>query len=359
MQAPPPRELCILRLSALGDVTHVVPVVRTLQRHWPATRITWIVGQAEQALLAGLEGVEFVVVDKRRGPRAWCDLRRALAGRRFDVLFHMQMSLRASLYSTAVRARIRVGFDRARAKDLQWLFTNRRISAVPRQHVLESFFEFPAALGLTRRELRWDIPIPEGDRAWAARIVTGPALVISPCSSFAYRNWLPDRYAAVARHAATRHGMQVVLSGGDSAIEREYARAIRAQADVPVTDLVGRTTLKQVLALLERATALVAPDSGPAHMATAVGTPVIGLYACTNPDRARPYLSAQWTVNRYPEALRAEYGLSVEEAPWGRRVRAPHAMARITVGEVTAVLDRLMSNGTPYSPGAGSSKQPA
>jgi heptosyltransferase I len=338
----PPRTLCILRLSALGDATHVVPVVRTLQRHWPETRITWIIGRLEHALLEGLEGVEFVVVDKREGFTAWRRLRRTLAGRRFDVLFHMQVSLRASLYSTAVRARLRVGFDRARARDLQWLFTNRRIAAVPRQHVLEGFFEFPAALGLGARELRWEIPVPAADRAWAAERVTGPTLVISPCSSFAYRNWLPERYAAVARHAVERHGLRVILSGGPTAIERRYAQIIRARAGVPVTDLVGRTSLKQVLALLERAIALVAPDSGPAHMATAVGTPVIGLYACTNPDRARPYLSARWVVNRYPEALRAEYGQTVEEAPWGRRVRAPHAMERITVADVTAMLDRLM-----------------
>ncbi|HHB11578.1 MAG TPA: lipopolysaccharide heptosyltransferase family protein, partial [Chromatiales bacterium] len=144
----PPETLCILRLSALGDVTHVVPVVRTLQRHWPATRLTWIVGRTEHALLEGLEGVEFVVVDKRAGLEAWRALRRRLRGRRFDVLFHMQTSLRASLYATAVRARLRVGFDRARARDLQWLFTNRRIAPKPRQHVLESFFEFPAVLGL-------------------------------------------------------------------------------------------------------------------------------------------------------------------------------------------------------------------
>ena len=341
----PPEMLCILRLSALGDVTHVVPVVRTLQRHWPATRLTWIVGRTEHALLEGLEGVEFVVVDKRAGLEAWRALRRRLRGRRFDVLFHMQTSLRASLYATAVRARLRVGFDRARARDLQWLFTNRRIAHKPRQHVLESFFEFPAVLGLEARELRWDIPIPEADRQWA-RTVTGaqrPTLVISPCSSFGYRNWLPERYAAVARHAVERHAMQVVLSGGPSAIEREYAEAIRRRAGVPVTDLVGRTSLKQALALLERATVLVAPDSGPAHMATAVGTPVIGLYASTNPDRARPYRSARWTVNRYPEALQAEFGLRVEDAPWGKRVRAPHAMARITVEDVTRRLDRLLA----------------
>ena len=341
----PPASLCLLRLSALGDVCHAVPIVRTIQQAWPKTAITWIIGKVEHRLLHGLEGVEFVVFDKARGARAYLDLRRQLRGRRFDALLHMQLSMRANLASACVRADVRIGFDRARARNLQWLFTNHTIAPRAREHVLDSFFGFTEALGIRERVLRWDIPIPAQAREYADSVLTAdkPVLVISPCSSMSYRNWHPAGYAAVADHAAA-HGMQVVLTGGTSPVEQRYAREIAALAKSRPLDLVGRTDLKQLLAILARATAIVAPDSGPAHMGTAVGVPVIGLYACTNPERARPYLSAAYAVNKYPEAVRWKYGRSVATLEWGTRVRDAHAMNLITVADVTAVLDRILAS---------------
>lgn len=346
--AAPPASLCILRLSALGDVCHTLPIVRTIQRAWPRTRLTWIIGRTEHALVGDVPGVEFIVHDKASGAAGYRALARRLRGRRFDALLHMQLSLRASLASLCPTSPIRLGFDRARARELQWLFTNRRIAARRREHVQDSFFGFTEALGIRERVLRWDIPIPAEAHAAAAALLGDdrPFLVISPCSNMSYRNWHAAGYAAVADHAAERHRLRVVLTGGASAVERDYARAIAAQARCRPLDLVGRTNLKELLAVLARATAVVAPDSGPAHMATAAGTPVIGLYACTNPDRARPYLSADYTVNKYPEAVAAKYNRTVDEVPWGTRVRDPGTMERITAADVTARLDGLMTRGT-------------
>jgi len=342
----PPDSLCILRLSAVGDISHTLPIVRTLQAAWPNTRLTWIIGRTEYGLVYDIPGIEFITFDKSKRWRSYAGIRRALRGRRFDVLLHMQMSLRASIASLAVAADVRLGFDRERAKDLQWLFTNARIAPGGRQHVIDSFFGFTEALGIAEHVLRWDIPVPEAARAFAAQALPGdrPTLVISPCSSMAYRNWNAAGYAAVADHAAEHHGMRVVLSGGPSAIEADYARAIAAAARAPLVDLVGRTDLKQLLAVLGRADAVVAPDAGPAHLATAVGTPVVGLYAATNPDRARPYLSAEWVVDRYPEAVQAKYGKLVEELPWGTRVRDPGTMDRIEAADVIAKLDALLDS---------------
>jgi len=340
----PPRRLCLLRLSAVGDVSHTLPLVRTVQAHWPETELTWITGKLEHSLVGDIPGVEFIIFDKAKRWGAFRDLRRALAGRHFDVLLHMQMSLRASLASLLIDADVRLGFDRDRAKDLQWIFTNERIRFQPRQHVIDSFFGFTEALGIEERVLRWDIPIPPEARQKAASLLPSGAriLAISPCSSMSYRNWMPERYAAVADYAIEKHGMQVVLTGGPRDIERDYGEAIaRSMRHRPV-NLIGHTNLKQLLAVLEVSTVLLAPDSGPAHLATAVGTPVIGLYAATNPDRAKPYLSGNWVVNRYPEAVRAEYGKMPDELPWGTRVREPGTMERITVQDVTRVLDELL-----------------
>ncbi|MDH5180675.1 MAG: glycosyltransferase family 9 protein [Gammaproteobacteria bacterium] len=338
------QNICLLRLSAVGDICHTLPVVRTLQAALPRARITWIIGKTEYSLVSDMANIEFIIFDKSKKWRAYQAVRQQLAGRRFDVLLHMQMSLRASMISLLVNSPRKLGFDKQRAKDLQWLFTNERIEYKPRQHVIDSFFGFTEALGISEHLYQWDIPIPESDRAFAAQHLSAsqPVLVISPCSSMAYRNWNTAGYVAVAEYAVAKHGMQVVLTGGPSAIEKQYAEAIRQQVQVPVTDLIGQTSLKQLLAVLSAATAIVAPDAGPAHMGTAVGTPVIGLYATTNPDRARPYLSAEFTVNRYAEAIRDKFGKAVDEVPWGTRVREAGTMDRITVADVTGKLDQIM-----------------
>jgi heptosyltransferase I len=340
----PPLTVCILRLSALGDTCHVVPVVRAMQRSWPQTKLTWIIGKAESRLMELIDGVEFITVDKRAGLAARRNLRGRLRGRRFDVLLHMQLSFRASLISSVVPAATRLGFDRARARELQWLFTNERIAPRSREHVLDSFLGFLEALGIEDRALRWDVPLPPAALAYAEELIPDarPTLVISPCSSHVRRNWRPEAYAAVADHAVRRHGMRVILAGGPTSLERSAGARIEQAAHVPLINQIGRDTLPQMLALLARASVLLSPDSGPAHMATMVGTPVIGLYAATNPERSGPYLSRTWCVNAFPQAALRFRGRAPEQLPWTEKIEEPGVMDLIEVSQVTAKLDELL-----------------
>jgi heptosyltransferase I len=342
--AEPPRSVCLLRLSAIGDTCHVVPVVRTLQHAWPDTQLTWIIGKVEARLLTLLDGVEFITVDKRAGLRARHALSSQLKGRRFDVLLHMQLSLRSSLIARKVPAEIKLGFDRTRARELQWLFTNARIAARSREHVLDSFFGFTAALGIRERTLRWDIPLSESSLAYAKRLIPDdrPTLVISPCSSHPARNWRTDRYAAVADYAARRHGMRIILAGGPTGLERKTGASIERSARATIINQIGRDTLPEMLGLLSRATVLVTPDSGPAHMATMVNTPVIGLYAATNPARSGPYLSRLWTIDAYPQAARRFRHRAPEKLPWMHKIEERGVMDLIAVEQVTAKLDELL-----------------
>jgi heptosyltransferase I len=345
--AEPPRSVCILRLSALGDTCHVVPIVRTLQQAWPATQLSWIIGSHEARLMSLIEGVEFITVDKRASLAALRALRARLRGRHFDVLLHMQLALRASLVASCVPAAVKLGFDRPRARELQWLFTNARIAPRVREHVLDSFFGFAAALGVRERLLRWDLPLPPAARAYAERLIPDarPTLVISPCSRHAPRNWRPERYAAVAAHAAGRHGMRVILAGGRGDLERAAGAAIEsAAAGTPLINQIGRDTLPELLALLARASVLLTPDSGPAHIATMVGTPVVGLYAATNPARSGPYLSGRWCVNAYPEAARAFRGCEPEQLPWNHKIEERGVMDLIGVDQVNARIDELLGS---------------
>jgi heptosyltransferase I len=340
----PPASVCLLRLSAIGDTCHVVPIIRTLQHVWPATQLTWIIGKTESRLMQLLDGVELITVDKRAGLSGLRNLRGQLSDRQFDVLLHMQLALRASAMAATVKAPIKLGFDRARARELQWLFTNERIAAHSREHVLDSFFGFLAALGVQERVLRWDIPLPADALGYAEGLIPDSqlTLVISPCSSHSLRNWTADRYAAVADYAVRKHGMKVILAGGPTSLERETGAAIEGLVQTKVVNQIGKDTLPQLLALLSRARLLIAPDSGPVHMATMVGTPVIGLYAATNPARSGPYLSRQWCVDAYAEAARRFCGKPAEELPWTRKIEVPGVMDLITVPRVTAKLDELL-----------------
>ena len=341
-----PQNICILRLSAIGDTCHVVPVLRTLQQAWPEARFTWVIGSLESRLMSALPDVEFITVDKKAGRAGRRELSTRLKDRRFDVLLHMQLALRASLIARQIQATVKLGFDRPRARELQWLFTNRRIAAHSREHVQDSFFGFAAALGVHERLLRWDLPIPAGALAAAAKLIADGSrtLIISPCSSHTLRNWSAERYAAVADHAFRVHGMQVLLCGAPSAVERAMGAAILRHARSPLSNRIGEDSLPQLLALLSRATALLSPDSGPVHMATMVGLPVIGLYAATNPDRTGPYLARTWCVNAYPLAAARFRGRPVDELPWTTKIEVPGVMDLIEVPQVTAKLDALIGS---------------
>lgn len=347
----PPEHVCLLRLSAIGDTCHVVPLLRTLQRAWPATKFTWIIGHVEARLMSLIPEVEFITVDKRAGLAGLAALRRRLSDRKFDVLLHLQSSLRASAFASVIPARVKLGFDRPRSRELQWLFTNARIATGGREHVLDGFRGFARALGVQDFDLRWDLPLPQEARDYATRLIpeardgsTPGTLVISACSSHAGRNWLAERYAAVATHAVRARGMRVILAGGPARIEREMAEAILRAAPVPLIDQVGKDTLPQLLALLSRARVLLAPDTGPVHMATMVGTPVIGLFAATNPARSGPYLSRPWCVDAYARAAERYAGSTPERLKWANKIEVPGVMALIEVDAVIAKLDALLGS---------------
>lgn len=342
----PPESLCILRLSAIGDVTHVLPIVRTLQSVWPTTRITWIIGKAEATLVSDIENIEFIIFDKNDGWRAYRKLHSTLSGRRFNVLLHMQAALRASIASLIIRADTKIGFDKARARDFQSLFTNASISGSPRVHVIDTFFQFLQAMEIDKRTLRWDIPVSEKDVEFAQQSLGGKAtLVINPCTSVRannWRNWDIERYATVIDYAAVNYDLNIVLTGGPAKEERAFGEAIADLAHTKVNNLIGKSSLKELQAILAAARVVIAPDTGPAHMAAAAGVPVIGLYASSNPLRTGPYSSLKWTINKYPEALHLYNQQLVVDASWGKRVRSDNVMDMIEINDVTDMLDEVI-----------------
>jgi heptosyltransferase I len=343
-----PESICIIRLSAIGDCCHTLPVVRTLQHAWPDTRITWVIGQAERSLLEGADGIEFITFDKSKGLAGFRDVRRQLKGHRFPIVLHMHASMRANGVSAALKANRRIGFDRKRARDYQWLFSSEKIPPHPRQHVMDGLFEFAEYLGIKERRLRWDIPISAKDNEYARRLagVDSPMVVISPCSSQRFRNfrnWSVANYIKIVNHLRRNYDARVILTGANTEIEQSYASQIAAGANADVINLVGQTSLKGLLALIDRASLVICPDSGPAHMAAATGTPVVGLYATSNRHRTGPYFSQHLVADRYPDAVRQEFNRPVDSLRWGQRVRDPAAMDMISLEDVTEKVDTVLA----------------
>lgn len=338
--------MCLLRLSALGDVTHVVPLVRTLQAARPDTPIHWIIDKAGHKLLDGLPGVTFHAYDKKSGMAGVKELRRQLPPGRFEALLQMQVAFRANLLSAFIPAERRIGYDRSRSKDLHGLFINERIPDRPGIHVLDAIGSFCEPLGLRQTEVSWDLAVPQSAYEWAAAQWQDdgrPVLMISPCSSHVRRNWYADRYAAVANHAALR-GWQVVLCGGRSELERSMADAIQAQLHTPALDLVGKDTLKQLPALLARANLVMTPDSGPMHIANAMGAKVLGLHAASNPNRSGPYSDRRYCVDRYDDAARKYLAKQAADLKWGTKIEFDDVMELITVEDGIAAFERYVAD---------------
>lgn len=337
----PPASLCILRLSAIGDCCHALALVRVIQREWPETRITWITGKIEATLFADLPGVEVIPFDKSRGWRGYHELWQRLDGRRFDALLHLQAALRASIATLGIRAGVKLGFDKERANDGQWLFTNHKVPSPASPHVLDGFLAFARELGIRDLTPDWQLPISPEHQAWAREKVDGkPTLLICAAASKPFKNWTAEGYAALADHAAGK-GFQVYLCGGPAKLERELAADIARLSQNKPVDLVGQTNLKQLLALIAESSLVLAPDTGPAHMATLVGTPVIGLYAHHNPERAGPYLCREHVVSVYRELIEQETGKPLAELDWRTRLKDPDAMSKITSARVIAAFDRI------------------
>jgi heptosyltransferase I len=332
--------IAIVRFSALGDVVMVSAAINALQRAAPDAEITWFTSPLTYSLLHRMPGVQFVVVDK---PRSFSDYRafyRRFRERDFDAVLAMQANLRINLLYPALRAPIKIGFDRTRAREGQWLFCDQRIPFHD-DHLVDSFLSFVEQLTGQVAEAVWDLPIEEADHAWAneqLRHLPSPLITIHPHASKAERNWLPERYAEVIQKSSG----SIVLTGGDSLAERTLCQQLCAIAPDRTLDLCGKTSPKQLAALLGKVNVLVAPDTGAVHIARAMDTPVIGLYAVASPKLTGPYQRMEYCVNRYPQAVRKFLGKDPEQLPWNTRAHHPDAMSLIEVDDVLQQLTRVL-----------------
>jgi heptosyltransferase I len=332
--------ICIVRLSALGDVLMMVPLIRTLQACLPDTQLAWIISRPAFDLVEGMDGVEFIVIDK---PKNLIDLwrfKKQMRSRHFDVLLAPQASLRTNLLYPLINAKRKIGYDSHRANDAHGWFVKERITP-GLDHTLDGFLKFAESLGINEKVIRWDLPIASADYEWAENHLPkqGPILVVNPAASKPERSWAVERYIAVLKQAREQWQAQIVITGGPGDYDKLLAEQILQE--IPATNLVGKTKPKQLLAVISKATAVLCPDTGPSHMSAAVNTPVVALHAVTNPSVSGPYVFQHLVVNRYPQAVEKVLGLSMEQHVWGTHVHGDEAMKLISVDDVIKKLAKI------------------
>jgi heptosyltransferase I len=324
---PPASRIAIVRMSAIGDVVHVLPLVASLRSAVPDAHIAWVIQPAPYELVRHHPGVdEFLLCERRPLVRSLGSLRARLHGRRFDLVLALHTSVKASLVTALLRGDRKIGFDRGRAPELNWLFTTERLPRGVRGHAQDEILEFVDYLGVPRK-LEWDLaPTPEEEHRYGPLLPphAGPTVALVAASSLREKDWPPERFALLADELAATHGARSIIVGGRSPGETRAVAEIRRLARHPVLDL-GAWDLRRLAYLVHRSDVLVSPDSGPLHIGVALGTPSVGLMAYTNPKRVGPYRFRDLMVDAFGEP-HEEYG-----ADAGYR---PGRMRRITVDQV-------------------------
>ena len=322
-------------MSAVGDAVHVLPVLNALKRHAPACRITWLLQPGPASLVRGHRSVdEIIIFDRTAGLRAFVDVRRELARREFDLVINLQVYFKASIVTALTRAPVRLGFDRARARDLNWLFTSHRIPARPvGQHVQDQYFEFLEALGVNPEPVVWDLGPWNSELAWRNEFFSRldrPVAAIVVATSKPEKDWFPERWAQVVDLLVDQYGLQPVLVGGRSPREVAAEQMILATARHRPVSALG-SGLRNLVGILSGSALVLSPDTGPLHMAVALERPVISLMGYTNPKRTGPY-------RRFHDLLIDAYGNPGEDYPVSMENR-PGRVHRITVEQVREKID--------------------
>ena len=334
----PLRSVCIVMLSAVGDVVHVLPVANALKRAWPDVRISWIIQSTPKTLVEGHPSVdEFIVFERRRrGLRSWtnfADLAHHVRGQEFDLALALQVYFKAGVIVGMLPTKRKLGFDTARARDGNWIFTNERIPPHSPQHVQEQYFEFLRYLGVDPEPVEWGIPITSEEREDQASFFSKldrPACSVVVGTTKPQKNWTAEGYARVLEEIESTHGMQPVLVGGPSQFERQMADEILSLTKAHPVDALG-DDLRRLVYLLDGSVLTVSPDTGPLHISRALDTPVVGIYGYTNPKRTGPYRRYyDLVVDGYAEFPGEEYPISTE-----RR----EGMMRVTVDMVLEKMD--------------------
>ena len=297
----PVRRIALVKLGAMGDCVNSLPFVNRLRAGLPDACITWVIGRAAHALLAGHSAVDEFLVAQPERARSWLGLVRELRRRRFDLAIDLQRIAKSGALTRLTGAPRRLGFDRSRCKEASFLFTNERIAPNDAPGVtVAQYLEFADHLGLPPSEPRWDVPY----EPFAFPVEgAGARIVLNLGASKPANLWPAERWGELALRLARDEGARVAFTGGPedrSAAEVALAAlaGTEAGARARVSDQVGRLSWKRTAGLLAGADLFVGGDTGPLHVAVAVGTPVLALFGAADPRRTGPFDRPDAVISR-------------------------------------------------------------
>ena len=302
--APPPDpertlgKVLVVRTGAIGDVVNALVFAAALRDEDPGVEIGWVAHPLVVPLLEGNPVVDRVHVWPRGGGlRGLRELVRAVRAERYDIAVDLQRIQKSALVARASGAARVVGHDRARTKELAWLWTRERLRpGDPRGHMVSQYLEFARHLGLRAESPRWPLPDLEAARAAVEELLAPgpspadprPLVALNLGASKPPNRWPPARFAELADELEARRRVRLVLTGGpgDADARDEVLATVR---DSRPLDLVGRTGLLELAALFEHAACVVTADTGPMHIAVAVGARVVAVFGPADPRRTGPY----------------------------------------------------------------------
>ncbi|MCA1765294.1 MAG: lipopolysaccharide heptosyltransferase I [Desulfobulbaceae bacterium] len=302
--------ILIVKTSAIGDVTHTLPVLNALRKHYPGAKITWLVEESAADLVKGHRALDRILVSRRkqwaaemRGGgacfiKAWREIRdfiRDLRGTRYDLLFDFQGLLKSGIWVWLADADRKIGFGRGMEhSECSYIFLNERIAPVPMDtHALRREMALLKAVGIETEEIVFDLPITERDRAEVENLLAGHGIdrqkklvAINPVATWPTKLWFKERFAEVADRLLER-GCAVVFTG--SPADRGEIDRIISSMKGRAVNLAGKTSLMSLAALYQEADVVVSTDTGPMHIAAAAGAPLVAIFGSTAPWRTGPW----------------------------------------------------------------------
>ncbi len=339
--------VCIVMMSAVGDAVHVLPLLTALKRAHPAMHVTWVLQAGPAMLVRGHAAVdEILIFDRSKGWRGFTEIRRGLRARAFDLVINLQVYLKAGVITGFTRAPVKIGFDRARARDANWLFTTHRIPPRPMQHVQDQYFEFAEWLGVPHEPVTWGLgPWDDAERAWQRDFLARfdrPIAPIVVATSKPQKDWLPERWAEVSDALHHDFGLQPVLVGARSPREVHAESVILRRTRVKPYSALGEGGLRGLVGIIDGAALVLTPDTGPLHMTVALDRPVVSLIGYSNPKRVGPY-------RKFRDLMIDAYGDPGEDYPLSMENRYDR-MPRITVQQVLDKVERWRATYAVTSP---------
>jgi lipopolysaccharide heptosyltransferase I len=294
----PARRIALIKPSSLGDIIHSLPVLTALRRRYPDAHITWVVNHPYEPLLRGHADLDATLPFDRSAIRGgvvagslryWRFFRR-LRQQEFDLAIDLQGLFRSGLMSLATHAPRRVGLSTAR-EGARCSYTDViRVADPSALHAVDRYWLVAEALGAGMGLKEFRVPLMADERAWAAEILLEcprPWLMLAVGARWITKRWPPTHFALLVRRAQNEFGGTAIFIGGGD--EKPLARAVMAQLSGPCRDLTEQTNLPRLAALLARADVMVGNDTGPLHLAAALGRPVVAPYTCTQVRRTGPY----------------------------------------------------------------------